>query len=395
VTTPPPAEKRPPLFWFVAGEESGDARAAEVMRELRAINPRLRFAGSGGPRMASFGSEPFDNWIHHAGVLGLWDVLKRYPYFRKKFSQALRRIEEHRPEAVILVDYPGFNLRLAAALRKRMPHLKILYYISPQVWAWNRGRIPRMARLLDLMVCIFPFEQPLYEASGLPTEFVGHPLVEELAGGKSGSDRDGHLVGLFPGSREREIRRIFPDLVAAARIVQRSRPDVRFAAAAATEAHARWMHQQADKAGIPIEISAGKATALMRKCTCAIICSGTATLEATILGLPYCLVYKVNWLTYQVGLRLVSIRMLGIANILAGRPVVREFIQHQCTPFALADETLRLLNSGEARHRLTEELARITDGLGGEGAAGKAARVIYQAAMEGVSRFLPIEVDPA
>jgi lipid-A-disaccharide synthase len=380
VTTPPQEDQGSPLFWFIAGEESGDARAAEVMRELRTINPDLRFAGSGGPRMASFGSVPFDNWIHRAGVLGLWDVLKRYPYFRKKFSRAIHQIEEHRPDAVILVDYPGFNLRLAAALRKRMPELKILYYISPQVWAWNRGRIPKMARVLDLMVCIFPFEKPLYEASGLHTEFVGHPLVEELARQKSGRPRDEHLVGLFPGSREREIRRIFPDMVAAARIVKESRPDVRFAAAAATEEHAHWMQQQAERSGVPIEISAGRATDLMQQCACAIICSGTATLEATILGLPYCLVYKVNWLTFQVGIRIVSIRMLGIANILAGRPVVREFIQGQCTPFALADETLRFLNSVEARQQLTGELASITQGLGGEGAAAKAAEVIYKAA---------------
>ncbi len=178
-------------------------------------------------------------------MLGLWDVLKHYGYFRKKFHRMLDQIEETKPSAIVLVDYPGFNLRLAKSLRSRGFPGKILFYISPQVWAWNRRRIPKMARFLDLMICVFPFEQPMYEASGLHTIFVGHPLLEALAAEKSCVPRDPNLLGLFPGSREREVKRIFPIMVEASRLIRQRRPDVRLEAAAATEAHAGVMRQMA------------------------------------------------------------------------------------------------------------------------------------------------------
>ncbi|HEU4679235.1 MAG TPA: hypothetical protein VFS35_06925, partial [Terrimicrobiaceae bacterium] len=151
-------------LWFVAGETSGDARAAEVMRVLQTLDPSIRFLGAGGPRMQPLAVQPFDNWIAEAAVLGLWDVLKHYGYFRGKFFRMLDDIKRIRPTAVVLVDYPGFNLRLAKALRKRRFPGKILYYISPQVWAWNRGRIAQIAQFLNLMICVFPFEEPMYEA---------------------------------------------------------------------------------------------------------------------------------------------------------------------------------------------------------------------------------------
>jgi lipid-A-disaccharide synthase len=180
------------------------------MNALRELDPSLRFLGAGGPKMQVLAEAPFDNWIAEAGVLGLWDVLKHYGYFRRKFHAMLADIAREKPDAVLFVDYPGFNLRLARALRDRGFPGKILYYISPQVWAWNRGRIKKMARILDLMICVFPFEQPMYEASGLHTVFAGHPLLESLAREKTGAPREENLLGLFPGSRSREVKRIFP-----------------------------------------------------------------------------------------------------------------------------------------------------------------------------------------
>lgn len=363
-------------LWIVAGEASGDARAAEVMRALRTLDPEIEFIGAGGPRMQGLAAEPFDQWIAEAGVLGLWDVLRNYGYFKAKFDCMLADIARLQPDAVVLVDYPGFNLRLAKALRSRQPGLKILFYVSPQVWAWNRGRIPKMARILDLMLCIFPFEKPLYEQSGLRTEFVGHPIVEQMARDRVPVPRDPLLLGLFPGSREREVNRIFPAMVGAARAVAKSRPDVRFEAAAATEAHAAIMRVMAGDA--PIEIRAGTAHELMQRAGVGIVCSGTATLEAACFGLPYALVYKTAWLTYEVGRRLVKIDHLGIVNILAGRTVVREFIQGAATPAALADEALRLLNDEAARKRLSGELAQVVATLNGERAAERAARAVLE-----------------
>jgi lipid-A-disaccharide synthase len=380
-------------LWFVAGEASGDARAAEVIRVLHSLEPNLRFVGAGGPRMQAFSGESFDNWIAEAGVLGLWDVLKHYRYFRRKFHRMLEQIEEIRPEAVILVDYPGFNMRLAKALRRRRFPGKILYYISPQVWAWNRGRIPEMARLLDLMICVFPFEKPMYEASGLHTVFAGHPLLEALAKEKLSINREDDLVGLFPGSREREVKRIFPTMVESGRLIQQERPDVRFEAAAASEAHARRMTQLAGD--LPIAIRTGTAHQLMQRACVGMVCSGTATLEAAFFGLPYCLVYRVAWLTFEVGRRVVDVDCLGIINILnnykrnppadsrlPAQPaphIVREFIQHLATPEALARETLRLLNDPAARANLVSRVNDIVSTLDAEGAALRAAQAILAA----------------
>lgn len=365
-------------LWIIAGERSGDSRGAELLRELKARDPGLIIYGAGGPKMQAYATEPFDNWVEQAGVLGLWDVLKHYPYFRGKFNAMLANIARVKPDAIIFVDYPGFNLRLAKALRRKHPELKLIYYVSPQVWAWNRGRIPKMAKILDLMICIFPFEKQLYEASGLPTEFVGHPLIEELAREPRTIERAENLLGLFPGSREREIKRLFPVMLAAAKLVLKSRPEIRFEAAAANEAHADWMRQEAKAVGLDCDIQAGQAHELMQRATAGIVCSGTATLEAAFFGLPYCLVYKIAWLTFEIGRRLVTIRFLGIVNILAGRHVIHEYIQHFCTPFALADESLRLLNSAEARASLQKQLAEIIATLGGTGASAGAADAILR-----------------
>lgn len=372
----PSPTNSPHRIWIVAGETSGDARASEVVRELLTIDPAIQIIGAGGPKLSAQATQPFDNWIAEAGVLGLWDVLKNYAYFRRKFHGMLTAIAAENPNAILLIDYPGFNLRLARALRSRHPTLKIIYYISPQVWAWNRGRIPKMAKILDLMLCIFPFEKPLYEASGLRTEFVGHPLIEQLALERTNTPRDPTLVGLFPGSREREVKRIFPAMAGAAAAILKSNPDLRFEAAAASEAHAESMKSLAKEAGVEITVTVGKAHDLMQRATVGMVCSGTATLEAACFGLPYCLVYKIAWLTYEVGKRLVKVPHLGIINILAGKTVVREFIQSAATPAALADEMLRLINNPDARADLTADLQKTVAMLDGTGAAARAAHFI-------------------
>lgn len=368
---------------IVAGEASGDTHGSALMRSLRVKDPLIRFTGKGGPKMAAIARESggaLDNWIAEAGVLGLWDVLRHYGYFRRKFAALLDELAANPPEAVILVDYPGFNLRLAKAIRRRRIPTRIIYYISPQVWAWNRRRIPEMARALDLMICIFPFEKEIYESSGLPTVFAGHPMAEELRPVPV-ADRDPLLFGIFPGSREREVRKIFPAMVGAALLIGRSRPEVRFEAAAATEAHAALMRGMADKLSLPVTITTGASRDLMQRAGAGLVCSGTATLEAACLGLPYALVYKVATLTYEVGIRVIRIPYLGMVNILANRPVIREFIQHGATPAALADEGLRLLNSTEARERLSTDLASVTATLGGEAgnpASERAARAVLE-----------------
>lgn len=383
----------PRSIWIVAGEASGDARAAEVMRAVQEADPGVEFIGAGGPRMQPLAAAPFENWTAEAGVLGLWDVLKHYGYFRQKFHGMLAEIKRRQPAAVLLVDYPGFNLRLAKALRRQGYQGKILYYISPQVWAWDRGRIPKMARFLDLMICVFPFEQPMYEASGLHTVFAGHPLLEALAREKTPTNRQENLLAFFPGSREREVKRIFPVMVRAARLIHQQRPDVCFEAAAASETHAVRMRQMAGD--LPITIQCGQTHDLMQRAGAGLVCSGTATLEAAFFGLPYCVVYKIAWLTFEVGRRLVQVDALGIVNILnnylqnpppdprlPAQPaphVVREFIQDDATPESLAAEGLRLLEDRTARDALSTRLQTIVSTLRAEGASRRAARAILDA----------------
>src|SRR6201997_1861112 len=204
------------------------------MSELLAMAPDIEFYGAGGPKMREVGGSHIFDWTQEA-VVGLWDVLMKYPYFRGQFHRMYREIIKLQPSAVIFVDYPGFNLRLARCLHRKGFRGKKIYYISPQVWAWNRGRIPRMSRFLDLMLCIFPFEKPLYEASGLRTEFVGHPMLAQLETRRISANRDPKLVVLLPGSREREVRRIFPIMLEAASILMRRDPSLRFEVSAASE----------------------------------------------------------------------------------------------------------------------------------------------------------------
>src|SRR5688572_18805467 len=230
-------------LYFVAGEASGDEHGAALMRSLRELAPDLEFHGRGGALMKEMAGNAFTNWSDAAAVVGLWEVVKRYGYFREQFEGTLREIAAINPQAVVLIDYPGFNLRLARALRKRSPRLKIVYYISPQVWAWNRGRIRQMAHFLDLMLCIFPFEAELYNQSGLRTIFVGHPMVENLAKRRTGETRNPNLIGLFPGSRAREVKKIFPVMLRTAAKIIEEHPETRFEVAAASPALAAEMQR--------------------------------------------------------------------------------------------------------------------------------------------------------
>ena len=231
-------------------------------------------------------SDEIENWLDDAAVLGLWEVLKKYSYFTRKMAETVTRIEDFKPDGIVLIDYPGFNLRLAKRLRDRGYQGKLIYYISPQVWAWKRGRIKTMAKLLDLMICIFPFEKELYEESGLPTEFVGHPLVDSLEEETQKTvDRDKDLVALLPGSREREIAALFPQMLEAANILLESHPRLEFATSGATPVLTKRLKELVREAGLSEDVSVGLSTsrAIMRSASVGVVASGTATLEAAIL----------------------------------------------------------------------------------------------------------------
>ncbi len=279
-------------IYFVAGEASGDEHGAALMRSLRELAPDLEFRGRGGPQMNAIAGDAFANWIDAAAVVGLWEVVKRYGYFRKEFANTLAEIAVANPDAVVLIDYPGFNLRLARRLRQRASPLKIIYYISPQVWAWNRGRIRQMARFLDLMLCIFPFEAELYNLSGLRTIFVGHPMIENLAKRRTGEAPDPNLIGLFPGSRSREVKKIFPVMLKTIAEISAQRPEIRFEVAAASESLARAIQDLLVRSPFRERgrVVIGDSSGTMQRGFAGMVASGTATLEAAYFRLPFVLV---------------------------------------------------------------------------------------------------------
>ena len=379
-------------IYFVAGEASADNHGAALMRALRSADVDLRFIGRGGPQMKAVAGAGFQNWIDKSGVLGLWEVIKHYGYFRKQFHEALREIETSKPNAVVLIDYPGFNLRLARALsasaRATADKPKIIYYISPQVWAWNRGRIKKMACWLDLMLCIFPFEADLYNQSGLRTIFVGHPMIERLRESKSrlrGTDyggqvdiqRDSNLVGLFPGSRGREVRKIFPILIQTSRELRQSKAKLRFEVAAASDELATEMEEMlAPRDRHLFGIKVGQTAEIMQHAFVGIVASGSATLEAAYFRMPFALIYKVAWPTYLAGRLLVKVKYLGMPNVLADKQVVPEFIQHRAKPRDLAKAILQLLDDPMKRQEMISNFDKIAAQLGESGASARAAKAI-------------------
>jgi lipid-A-disaccharide synthase len=387
-------------IYFVAGEVSADNHGAALMRCLHELDPELNFSGRGGPQMHQVAGKQFKNWIGDAAVLGLWEVLRKYGYFREQFRETLKEILESKPDAVVLIDYPGFNLRLARSLQRQSPQQKIIYYISPQVWAWNPGRIKRMARSVDLVLCIFPFEADLYKKSGMRAVFVGHPMIESLQARKIDVERDPNLIGLFPGSRSREVRKIFPVMIETARLLSRRKPALHFQIAAASEELAREMnsatvaleefHDQR-----PIRIKVGETADIMQRAWAGIVASGSATLEAAYFRMPFVLVYKVAWPTYVVARAVVNVNYLGMPNLLADKEVVPEFIQHRAKPDAVAKAMELLVEDVHARQQMILEFDAIISELGGPGASRHAAQAILVELKEGRSPDRPGGLPPS
>ena len=370
-------------IYFVAGEVSADNHGAALMRSLRELDPGLKLIGRGGPQMQHVAGKQFKNWIGDAAVLGLWEVLRKYGYFRKQFEETLTEILENKPDVVVLIDYPGFNLRLARALRRKSERQEIIYYISPQVWAWNRGRVKRMARLIDLMLCIFPFEAEFYNQSGLRAVFVGHPMIERLQARRIEAERDSNLIGLFPGSRMREVRKIFPVMVETVRLLVQTKPTLHFEVAAASDELAHVMSpaaaafEQLQRHQV-IQIIVGETAEIMQRAWAGMVASGSATLEAAYFRMPFVLIYKVAWPTYLAARAVVNVNYLGMPNLLAEKEVVAEFIQREAKPDAISGAMRRLMEDANARKQMISEFDAITGKLGGSGASETAARAILK-----------------
>ncbi|HUK83649.1 MAG TPA: lipid-A-disaccharide synthase [Verrucomicrobiae bacterium] len=354
---------------FIVGEASADTHAAELIKAFRTKAPYVEIFGAGGPKMKAAGMELLLDLTEHA-VVGLVEVLKNYGKFRRIFWRLVREAEQRRPDAVVLVDFPGFNLRFAAQMKKR--GIKVIYYISPQLWAWHAGRARQIERDVELMLTIFPFEKDWYakHAPELRVEFVGHPFAERMRDGGGRMKREERLVLLLPGSREREVTKIWPIMT---RIVEQMPSDVTFVAATVNEQ----MAAMAKHPRVTVEVS--KAHELMRRAALAITASGTATMECAFYGCPMIVVYKVNWLTYLVGRAVVTINWLAMPNVIAGRGIVPEFIQHDAKPERIAAVARELLINDSMRETMRGDLAEVVASLGGAGASERAANSILAA----------------
>ena len=374
---------RDPRVYLVAGEASGDRLAADLLRELRK-NPKLKAYGVGGPMLKAAGQEQSLNLAKHA-VVGLTDVLKNLPKFLKIFEEVKHEIAEVNPDVVILVDYPGFNLRLAKALHGQKKAPAIVYYVSPQVWAWKAGRAKLMERILDRLLVIFPFEVDWFakHAPKLKTKWVGHPLADRwIAQAKEGPKDEIPCVALLPGSRAKEIAKHWPVLLQTAQRIVREQKNVTFMTLATDhemrqKLEEEWARQP--MSGVSLDILAGQSLTQLTRCSLAIVASGTATLECAMAGLPMLVIYKTSWLTYWLGRFLIQLPYLSMVNVLAGEKVVPEFLQGAMEPERLAKAALQILRNPKGAEAMAGRIRDVAKKLGGPGAAMRAAAEVEEA----------------
>jgi len=362
---------------MIAGEASGDLHGSGVVRELKKVQPDLQIYGVGGPRMREAGMQTAYD-IRQMAVIGVAEVLRHLWFFRKVMAELKRWAVQNRPDLVLLIDYPGFNLRFSGWARRQ--GFPVLYYISPQIWAWGHGRIRKIASRVDHLAVIFPFEETLYRQAGIPATFVGHPLLEEVEVKKKPDDLlptyglrpKQPLLALFPGSRKQEVERILPDMVNIARTCQQQMPELQVAVSHSEQVPEEVLRRCMGGATFPLVTETYD---LMAAATVLLVASGTATLEAAIVGTPFAVVYRVAPVTYFIGKRLVKIRHISLANIVAGKEVVPEFVQHQFRVENVAPVLLKFLKDEEARERVRKDLEAVRGRLGEPGAACKVAQL--------------------
>jgi lipid-A-disaccharide synthase len=367
---------------IVAGESSGERYGADVVGEFRKLQPLATFFGVGGRRMADRGVELLFS-IDELSAVGVFEVVSRLPHFRRLFKRLEREVDARAPAAAVLIDSPDFNLRLAGRLKAS--GIPVVYYISPTVWAWRRGRLKAIRKSVDRMLLIFPFERKIYEEQGVSAIFVGHPLRDRVAASLSreefltrhGLRPDAPIVALLPGSRPTELRHHLPVL---ARAVERLRAerDIQFVLVLADNLTRDDLGRFPAAAGGGVLVLTEDAYDAMAHADVVLSACGTANLETALLGTPLVAFYRLSPLTYYPFRRLLRIRDYSIVNILAGKRVVPELIQRDFNPGRLAEETLGLLSSTERRSAMRAEFSRLRDTLGKGGAAANAARELAE-----------------
>ena len=365
---------------IVAGEASGDLYGATLATEFRALSPETRLLGMGGDRMREAGVETLVD-ANVMAVMGIVEVLGHLPVIVKGFDILKQRLLNDPPRLLILIDYPDFNLRLARVAKRA--GIKVLYFISPQVWAWRSGRITGIGRVVDMMAVLFPFEVPFYQKAGIPVSFVGHPLLDmvaptlgaQAAAASLGLDATRRTVGLFPGSRKSVIKRLLPVILESAALLKARMPDLQFVLPLAASLRSGDIEPELQRAGLEVAVISGRNHDVMSACDAAISVSGTVIMELALVGVPTVLIYKVSPLTYQIGKRVINVPHIGICNIVAEKRLIKELIQHEAHPEAIATEIDALLNDAAYAGEVRAGLAGVREKLGSGGALVRLAQL--------------------
>lgn len=370
-----------PKVMIVAGEASGDLHGALLVREMLAVNPALHFFGIGGNRMQEAGVK----LLAHAAdiaVVGVSEVFSKTAAFLRIIAKMRKSLDRLKPNLVILIDFPDFNLNIAArAARKR--GIRIFYYISPQVWAWREGRVEQIKRLVDEMAVILPFEVDFYAAHGFDVHYVGHPLRDivktpftaQEARAHFGLSEDKTTIGLLPGSRNSEIQKLLPEMVEAARIISQKIPGTQYILPLADTLEEKTVAGFLNDSGLNVKIVASRTYDVLACCDLAIVTSGTATLETGLMGVPMVIVYKVSFFSELIGRMIIRQQHIGLVNILAGKTVASELIQRDACGPRIASEALAILQNQEKRQQIIRDLNNIRTKLGEPGAARRAAQI--------------------
>lgn len=367
---------------IIAGETSGDMHGAALMRAMKQQHERLHFFGIGGDRMIAQGLQPI---VHASEIafLGFIEIIQHLGFIRRVFQDAVSALEREQPDLVILIDYPGFNLRFAGKSKKL--GFRNVYYISPQVWAWKKGRVRKMVQTIDRMLVILPFEETLYREKGMDVYFVGHPLKGELTPQKNRPkffqdlqlQSDSPVIGLLPGSRKQEISKLLPEMSKACDIVRQHIPKAQFILGMAPhltkdDYHPFLKHQEL------IRLVENDTYGIMAHADAVWVASGTATLETALMGTPMVICYKMAPVSYFLGKLLVKIKYIGLVNIIAGKKIVPELIQSQANREEMARTMIPLIQEQSVRKKMLEQLNRVAEQLGEPGASQRAAALILE-----------------
>ena len=373
-------DKKTKTIMIVAGEASGDLHGASLVREMLKTDPALNFYGIGGSKLEKMGVKLFANTSTMA-VMGLTEVVSKLGSILKIMGMMKKSLDEYRPDLVILIDYPDFNLRLAKAAKKK--GIKVFYYISPQVWAWRKNRINQIKKFVDKMAVILPFEVDTYAAKGFTVNYVGHPLLDLVKPHYSKQDSRKKIsiaenkttIALLPGSRLSEVTKLLPEMLRAAEILAQKIPGVQFVLPLADTLKEKNISAISKSSPVKIKVITGLTYDIISSADLAIVASGTATLETALLGVPMIIVYKISTLSYFVGKLFIRIKNIGLVNIIAGKTIVPELIQGKANAQNIAAKAIGILTSVERKKEMINELAAIRAKLGKPGAAIRAAQL--------------------